>query len=118
MTEQIGLALFFGPEPPCHRFGGGVVAVDAMDDPVELEGREDPVNRRPRCLDRVALAAKLFRNTPADFKARPARRKPWAYPPDKFAGGFLLDHEHADAMQDPMTGHDGGVALPVQLLGN
>ena len=52
---------------------------------VDLESRKRPVDRRPRRLDRIALAAKLLRNAPADFEARPTRRKPRPHPADVFA---------------------------------
>src|ERR1700676_4549151 len=92
MTEQIGLALLVGPEPSCHRLGGGIFAVDAMNDAVDLEGRERPVDRRARRFDRVALAAKVFRDSPADLKARPARRNPRADAADEGAARFFLDY--------------------------
>jgi hypothetical protein len=59
MAEQVEFAPLFGPDPPCHRLRRGVFAVDAMDDLVEFKGRERPVDRRPRRLNRVALAAKF-----------------------------------------------------------
>jgi hypothetical protein len=118
MAEQIGLALLFGPEPPRHGLRRRVFAVDAMDDPVEFEAGERPVDRRPRRLDRIALAAKLTGDAPADFKTGPAWRKSGSYSPDEFAGGFFLDHKHADATQDPMSGHDGRIAPPDQLVGD
>ena len=84
VTEQFDLAVLFGTEPPRHALGRGVLAVDAVDHPVDLEGREGPVDRRPRRLDGVALAAGFPGNAPADFKARPARRKPRPDPSDEF----------------------------------
>src|ERR1700686_89820 len=106
MTEQVEPASLFGTEPSCHRLRRGVFLVDAGDDAVEFEGRKRPVDRRPRCLTRVALAAKFAGNAPSDFKTRPARWKPRPDPADEFSGRFLLDHEHADTMQHPMPGHD------------
>jgi hypothetical protein len=46
MAEQIGLALLFGPEPPRHGLRRRVFAVNAVDDPVEFEAGECPVDRR------------------------------------------------------------------------
>jgi hypothetical protein len=86
-------------------------------DLIELEGRKRPVDRRPRRLERVALAAKLAGDTPADFKARPARRKPRSNPPDEFPAGFFLDNKHAGTVQRPMSGHHGRVAPSRQFAG-
>src|ERR1700730_6988661 len=110
MTEQIGLALLVGPEPSCHRLGGGIFTVDAMNDAVDLQGRERPVDRRARRFDRVALARKVFRDSPAHRQAGPARRKSLADAPDEGGARFYLDYEHARAVQPPMPGHDGRVA--------
>src|SRR5260370_12474305 len=68
MAEQVEFALLFRPKTPCHRLGRGVLAVDAVDDLVELEGRERPVDRRPPRLQPIALSPKLFPDAPADFK--------------------------------------------------
>src|SRR6185437_12524299 len=110
MAEQVDLASLFSLEPPRHRLRGGVFAVDDMDDFVDIEGRERPVDRGARGLQRVTLAAKLPCNTPADLKARPARWEPRPHPPDVFSGLSFLDDEHTDAVQDPMPGQDRGVA--------
>src|SRR5258707_8281891 len=59
MAEQVDLVRLFGPEPSCHRLRRGVFLIDAMDNLVEFEGRERPVDRRPRRLQCVALAAKF-----------------------------------------------------------
>src|SRR5712664_1578325 len=117
MAEQVGLALFFGPEPSGHGLRRRVFVVDAVDDLIKLEGRESPVDRRPRRFDSIALAAEIAGNTPADFKARPARRKPRPDPSSESSACFFLDHEHAHAMQRPMPGHDGRVPPPDQLVG-
>src|SRR6266481_7931995 len=116
MAEQIGLALDFGPEPPCHGLGGDILTVDAVDDLLELEGRKRPADRRPRRLERVAVAAKLAGNAPADLKARPARWKPGSYPPDEFSAGFFLDNKHAGAVQRPMSGHHSRVTPSHQFV--
>ena len=63
MAEQIELAVLFGAEPPRHGLRRRVFAIDAVDDAVELEGRERPVDRRPRRLNRITLAAKPVRDT-------------------------------------------------------
>src|SRR3981189_2663865 len=76
MAEQVDLASLFSPEPPRHRLRQRVFAVDDVHDLVELKGRERPIDRRPRRLAGVTLAAKLARDAPADLKTRPARRKP------------------------------------------
>ncbi len=68
MAEQVNLALLFGAEAPGHRLGRGIFAVDAVHDLIELEGRKRPVDRCPRRLERIALAAKLAGDAPADFK--------------------------------------------------
>src|SRR5664279_2047743 len=102
MAEQIELVFLAGAEPPRHGLRRGVFAVDAVDDPIDLETRERPVDRGPRRFDGVALAAKFAGNAPADLKARPARRKPRPDPSHEFAGAFFLDHEQAEAMQRPM----------------
>src|SRR5258706_4903302 len=99
MAEQVGLALFFGPEPPCHGLRRRVFVVDTVDDPIEIEGRERPIDRRPGRLDCIALAAKFAGDSPADFKAWPTRRKPRSDPSDEFSAGFFLDHEHAGTVQ-------------------
>src|SRR5713226_5326696 len=109
MAEQVGFTLLFGPEAPRHRLRCRVFAVDAVEDPVQFEGRKRPVDRRPRRLERIALAAKLAGDAPADLKARPARRKPGSYPPDEFSTGFFLDNKHAGAVQRPMPGHHSRV---------
>src|SRR4029079_2118754 len=70
---------------------------------------------RPRRFQRVALAAILFGDTPANLKAGPARRTPRPHPPDIFAARFFLDGEHAETMQRPMPRHHGGVAPAAQL---
>jgi hypothetical protein len=89
-----------------------------MDDAIEFEGRERPVDRRPRRFHRIALAAKFAGDAPADFETRPARRKPRPHPPDESSAGFFLDHEHAEAVHHPMPGHDGGVAPADQFVGD
>src|SRR6478672_13430008 len=103
MAEQVHLALLFGAEAPGHRLGRGILAVDAVHDLIEFEGCKRPVDRRPRRLERVALAAKLAGDAPADLKARPARRKPGSNPPDEFSACLFLDDKHASAVQRPMS---------------
>src|SRR6266481_521565 len=118
MAEQVGLALFFGPEAPGYGLRRRVFLVDAVDDVIELEGREGPIDRRTRGFDGIALAAEIAGNAPADFKARPARRKPRAHPANESSAGFFLDHEHARAMQRPVPGDDGCVPPADQLVGH
>src|ERR1700726_4826242 len=118
MAEQVKLISLFGAEPSRHALRRGVFLVDAVDDAVEFEGRKTPIDRCPRGLHRIALAAKLAGDAPADFKTRPARREPRADTADEFAAGFFLDHEHAEAMQGPMPGHDRRVAPSRQLGGD
>jgi hypothetical protein len=72
MAEQVDLVLLFGAEPPRQGLGRGVFAVDAVDDLVEFEVRERPVDRCPRRFDRITLAAKPAGDAPADFEARRA----------------------------------------------
>ena len=57
MAEQVGLALFFSAEAPGHGLRRRVFVVDAVDDVIELEGREHPIDRRTRRFDSIALAA-------------------------------------------------------------
>src|ERR1700738_4032925 len=59
MAEQVDLVFLFGPEPSRDGLWRDAFAVDAVDDLVELEGRERPIDRCPRRLNRVALAAKF-----------------------------------------------------------
>ena len=92
--------------------------INAMDDLVGLEGRKYPVDRRPRRFHRVALAAVLPGDAPANLKAGPARRRPRPDASDIFAARFLLDGEHAEAMQRPMPGDHRGVAPAAQLACN
>src|SRR3954454_9548326 len=60
MAEQFVLALLFSPEPPRHALRPDVLAVDAVDDMIQLEGGESPIDRRARRLDRVALVLGLL----------------------------------------------------------
>src|SRR3954454_13550228 len=115
MAKQIELVLLFSAQPPSDRLRGGVLAIDAMNDPLQFEGRERPVDCPSRRLRRVSLAAKLASYTPADLKSRPARRKPGSHPSDEFSAGVFLDHKHADAVQHPMSRHDGRVAPSCQF---
>src|SRR5690242_18496307 len=89
-----------------------------MNDPVDGKIVEDPVDRRPRRLDRVTLAAKRAGDAPADLEAGPTRRTPRADAADEPAGGFLLDHEIAETVQRPMSGHHGGIAPADQFVGD
>src|SRR6185437_11025395 len=89
-----------------------------MDDPVEFERRERPVDRCPRCLDRIPFAAKLLRDSPADLEAWPRGRKERTDTSGECPGRFFLDHEHADAMQHPMSRHDRGIAPAVHRIGD
>src|ERR1700733_11550979 len=66
MPEQIDLVLLAGAEPPRHGLRGDVFAIDAMDDAVDLEGREHQVDGRGRRPDGVAPAAKIAGDAPAD----------------------------------------------------
>src|SRR5260370_25192850 len=117
MAEQVHLALLFSAESPGHRLGRGILAIDAVHDLIELEGCKRPVDRSPRCLERIALAAKLASDAPADLKARPTRRKPGSNAPDEVSAGFFLDHKHAGTVQRPVTGHHGRVAPSHQFAG-
>src|SRR4051812_41089275 len=45
MAEQFDLAVLVGAQPSRHALGGDVLAVDAMNDPVEFEIGERPVDR-------------------------------------------------------------------------
>jgi hypothetical protein len=118
MAEQVDLAALCGPEPARHRLRWGVFAIDAVHDFIEFEGRKRPVDRRPRRLDRITLAAKIARDSPANLETRPARRKPRPHPADIVAGGFFLDYEHTHSMQHPVPGHHGRVAPSCQLGGD
>jgi len=62
MAEQVGLALFFGAEAPGYGLRRRVFLVDAVDDVIELEGREGPIDRRTRRFDSIALAAEIAGN--------------------------------------------------------
>ena len=60
MAEQVGLALFFGPEPSGHGLRRRVFVVDAVDDLIELKticqcGRKATMNLR---VDREGCAVK------------------------------------------------------------
>src|SRR4051794_29560335 len=88
MAEQFVLALLFSPEPPRHALRPDVLAVDAVDDMIQLEGGESPIDRRARRLDRVAFVPGLLGNAPADFEMRPPRREPGPDPSDKIPVDF------------------------------
>src|SRR5712672_3443675 len=97
-------------EPPRYGLRGRVIAIDAVDDPLQFERRKRPDDRSPRRFDGIALATEFRCNTPADLKPRPDRRVERADPSDERAACLLFDNEHAEAMQDPMSRHDRGVA--------
>ena len=50
MAEQIELSLLFSAEPPSDGLRGCVLAVDAMDDLIQLERRKGPIDGRARGL--------------------------------------------------------------------
>src|SRR5258706_14106539 len=103
MAEQVDLMLLDGAKSPRHRLRWRVFAIDAVEDLVEVEGGKRPVDRRPRRLERVAFAAKLAGNTPADLKNRPTPRKQRFYPTDIFSAGFFLDHKHPRTLPSPIA---------------
>ena len=110
MAEQHRLALRMRAEPPRDGLRGRIFAIDAVDDPVQFECRKRPVDRGPRRFDGITLAAELLCDTPTDLEPRPDRRIERADASDECAAGLFLDHEHAEAMQHPMPGHERGVA--------
>src|SRR6185369_4326494 len=110
MAEQHRLALRMRAKPPRYGLRGRVLAIDAVDDPLQFERRKRPVDRGPRRFDGIALAPEFRCNTPADLKPRPDRRIERADPSDERAACLLFDHEHAEAMQHPMSRHDRSVA--------
>ena len=118
MAEQVDLALLSAPSRRATACDAEFSRSMQWMIRSSLEGRKRPVDRRPRRLDRIALAAKFLRNAPADFKTRPARRTPRPDPSGEFAARLFLDHEHADAVQRPMSGHDRRVAPADQRLGD
>ena len=93
--------------------------MDERDDPVEREARERPVDRRPRRLPGIALAAGGRGESPGDLEARPAWRLKRPDPAKKGAGGALLDDEHAVAEQLPMADQKShlspGLAFRIRL---
>src|SRR5215212_2600959 len=97
-------------EPPRYGLRGRVLAIDAVDDPLQFERRKRPVDRGPRRFDGIALATEFRCHTPADLKPWPDRRLERADTSDKRAACLRFNHEHAEAMQHPMSGHDRGVA--------
>src|SRR5690349_8817802 len=99
VTEQHGFALVAGAEPARYRLRGRVFAIDAVNDPIELEGRKRPVDRGPRGLNRIAVAAKLLCDAPADLEAGPDRRIERTDAADEFAARLFLDHERAKTVQ-------------------
>jgi hypothetical protein len=50
MAKQIVLLLFFSAEPPSDSLRGAVLAINAMDDAVQFEGRKRPIDCRSRGL--------------------------------------------------------------------
>ena len=90
---------------------GALLAIDAVDDLVDLEGREHPVDRRPRRFHRITLAAEFVGDAPADLKARPPRRRPR---PDAADITCRLDFSSTTNMPKPCSAqcpdHHGGVA--------
>src|SRR5262245_32148827 len=97
-------------EPPRYGLRGHVLAIDAVDDPVQFERRKRPADRGPCRFDGIALATEFPCYTPADLKPRPDRRTERADASDERAACLLVDHEHAETMQHPMSCHDRGVA--------
>src|SRR6202048_2136956 len=75
--------------PPRPDLRVQVFAIDPVDDLIEFEIRNCPVDRRPPRLDGVALATKFLCNAPADLEARPGRRKHRPDPAGTFPAGFL-----------------------------
>src|SRR5690242_4836912 len=89
-----------------------------MDDLVDLEGRKHPVDRRPCRFHRITLAATFAGDAPADLETRPPRRAPRPDATDISTARFLLDGEHAEAVQRPMARDHGGVAPAADLGGD
>src|SRR5579863_1539388 len=118
VAEQLDLTFDGRAEASCHLLRCDVLRSDAMDDLVDLETREGPIDGGARGLDRVALAAKALGDTPADFKARPAFGEPWSDPPDIAACLLFLDHKQAEPVQRPMPGHDGCVPPADERVGD
>src|ERR1700742_2168657 len=118
MAEQVELAILSGAEPPRHGLRSRVLTVDAVDDPVDLETVERPIDCRPRRLHRVALATEIARDTPADFETRPAQWHPGTDASDKSAGLPFLHHQHPDAVQRPVARHDRRVTPPGERVGD
>ena len=116
MAEQFDLAVLFGSEPPRHALRCGVLAIDAMDHPLDLERGESPVDRRARRLDGVTLALGFPGDAPADLEIRPGRRKPRPDPADEFSAAPFLDREHAGAVQRPVSGHDDSMSPAGHLV--
>src|SRR5579859_72478 len=56
MAEQLDLALNGRPESPGHGLRGDVFRADGVDDPVDFETCEGPIDRGACRLDRVAPA--------------------------------------------------------------
>src|SRR5664279_5609275 len=87
-----------------------------MDDPIDIERRKGPIDRRSRRFDRKALATKLLRNTPANFEAWPGWREPWTDSSRETARRFLLHREHAEAIKSPVSRHDRRIAPSVHCV--
>src|SRR6202043_1483676 len=118
MAEQVELPFNSGPEASCHALGRDIFAVDTVNDLLDLEIRESPIDRRPRGFGGIALAAKIAGDAPAYFKTRPARRTPRSHPPGEFAAALFLNYKHADAVQQPMPGHDRRVPPSDERVGD
>ena len=55
MAEQFDFTILAGAQPPRHTLRRDVLAIDAVDDLLDVEGRKRPIDRRPRGLGRVPL---------------------------------------------------------------
>jgi len=102
MAEQFNIALRPRPQPPGYGLRRGIFAIDAVNDPFDVEGCERPVDRSPRRLDRKTLAGNSFAIPQPTSK--PASRGDHGRPSRRTFRKLFLDHEHAGAMQHPMPG--------------
>src|SRR5918999_3140127 len=99
---MINFAIPPRPQPPRDGLRRCVDGFDAMNDLVDLEGREHPVDRCPRRFHRVALAAVFAVDAPADLKTRPPRWAPRPDAADIAAARVFLDGENYGNVPRPM----------------
>jgi hypothetical protein len=69
MAEQFDLATLARTQPARHTLRGDILAIDTVDDFLDIEGRKRPIDGSPRRLNRVTLAAKFAGDAPADLKS-------------------------------------------------